>query len=123
MGKRDKQEQGNPDAGESTPLRIDTTGTPLGDGPSEPLCYVDDREYRVPVEVPARLTLAAIRKAATEGRDAALWYLVEHTVPADLIHELTEGKAAEFVTREQVAVMLTGLGRRYLGQIDGLTGK
>lgn len=106
-----------------SPFRIDTSAPPLEDGPRVPLFYVDDREYTIPERIPARLSIMAIKIAATQGRDAAKWYLVENALTPEAISELTEGEASRRVTREQVRDLFTELGERYFGQAEEDTGK
>lgn len=106
-----------------TPFRIDTSAPPLDDGPHVDLFYVDDKAYTMPERIPARLSIAALRIAATVGRDAAKWFCVENALSPEAIHELTEGEASKRVTREQVRALLDEIGSRYFGQIEEDTGK
>lgn len=99
-----------------TPFRIDTSGTPLDEGPRVPLFYVDDVAHTIPERIPAKLSLRALRVAAERGQDAAGWFLVENALSPESIHELTEGEASRHIEREQVRAMLDELGRRFFGQ-------
>jgi hypothetical protein len=103
-----------------TPVRINTTGKPLDDGPRVPLFYVDgpdgEREYTMPERIPARLSVKALKIHATEGPEAARWFLVENALSAEAIHELTEGEASKHVDREQVRAIFLQIGERYYGQ-------
>lgn len=104
--------------GSYTPVRIDTNKPPVDEGPRVPFFYVDDREFTIPERIPARLAFKALKVAGEQGRDAAVWFLVENALTPDAILELTEGEASRHLERGQVTAMLTELGRRYYGQAE-----
>lgn len=62
-----------------TPVRIKSTDAdPFAGAGRQPLFYIDDREYSIPVDVPAWYGLEAMEKTATMSEvEATRWVMIE----------------------------------------------
>jgi hypothetical protein len=67
-----------------------TTRTEPGEVETEPLFYIDDVEYRVPVHLPSTLALKYLRRIRKEGQDLAADWLLEQVLTPEGYDALVE---------------------------------
>lgn len=61
-----------------TPVRINTSEDPFAGIGRKPLFYIDDREYTIPVDVPAWYGLEAMEKTATMSEvEGTRWLMIQ----------------------------------------------
>ncbi|GIH26074.1 hypothetical protein Aph01nite_43840 [Acrocarpospora phusangensis] len=87
---------------------------------TEPLFYIDDVEYRIPVKLPVNLGLRYLRLIRQQGRDLAADWLLEQVLSEEGYEALANQDFDD--DEEQFEHLFQIIERRALGQKEGAAG-
>jgi hypothetical protein len=99
------------------PVRIVTADGPVE---TEPLFYIDDVEYTIPVEISAGFALRYLEIAADEGENAAELYLLKGVLGEDGFAALRDAQMVTFAQFQQISTIIM---ERTLGTLESAQGK
>jgi hypothetical protein len=85
---------GQPKVVKWEPVRIVTTAAPAA-APREPLFYIDDREFTIPVEVPPNVSMAYLRDMRNGNAEQALASVFDRLLGPEGLDELAECDSLE----------------------------
>jgi hypothetical protein len=99
------------------PVRITTANESVE---TEPLFYIDDVEYAIPVEISAGIALRYLEIAAADGENAAELYLLKTVLTEEGYAALRDAPMVTFAQFQQISQIVMD---RTMGALESAQGK
>lgn len=100
------------------PVRIDTSQEV--EEKREPIFYIDDTEYTIPVKIPARMTVKYLNDVYEHGEEYAIASSMRDILGGDAMEALAE---CEHVGDEQMEQIMAVVEKKLMASAKKTTGK
>lgn len=104
-------------ANQNAPVRINTKNAAARD--TEPLFYIDDEEFRIPVQVPPNMALAFIRDMRGGNTEQAIAKALDNLLGEKAVDRLADCEALE---QEQLNQIMGVIERKMMAAAEQLQG-